>query len=199
MSEFLLPFESILRERGFRVVAGVDEVGKGALFGPVVSCAIIIEEKITGVRDSKLLTPAVREKLMMEIMEKSKDVGIGMASNVEIEEMNIRNATFIAMKRAISALDIQPDFILVDGDFIEGLSIPQLGVIKGDRLVYSIACASIVAKVIRDFTINSFHDFFPQYNLKTNKGYATNFHKKMLELYGFSPLHRANFRGCNDK
>lgn len=198
MSDFSLPLESILKKRGFKSIAGVDEVGKGALFGPVISCAIIIEERISGVKDSKLIGQRIREKLMMEIMEKSIDIGIGIASNVEIEEMNIRNATFLAMKRAISALDIQPDFVIVDGEFIDDLSVPQLGIIKGDRFVYSVACASIVAKVIRDFTVNNLHDFFPQYNLKANKGYATNFHRKMIKLYGFSPLHRANFRGCDD-
>lgn len=198
MSDFSLPLESILKKRGFKSIAGVDEVGKGALFGPVISCAIIIEERISGVKDSKLIGQRIREKLMTEIMEKSIDIGIGIASNVEIEEMNIRNATFLAMKRAISALDIQPDFVIVDGEYIDDLSIPQLGIIKGDRLVYSVACASIVAKVIRDFTVNNLHDFFPQYNLKANKGYATNFHRKMIKLYGFSPLHRANFRGCDD-
>lgn len=198
MSDFSLPLESILKKRGFKSIAGVDEVGKGALFGPVISCAIIIEERISGVKDSKLIGQRIREKLMTEIMEKSIDIGIGIASNVEIEEMNIRNATFLAMKRAISALDIQPDFVIVDGEYIDDLSIPQLGIIKGDRFVYSVACASIVAKVIRDFTVNNLHDFFPQYNLKANKGYATNFHRKMIKLYGFSPLHRANFRGCDD-
>lgn len=198
MSDFSLPLESILKKRGFKSIAGVDEVGKGALFGPVISCAIIIEERISGVKDSKLIGQRIREKLMTEIMEKSIDIGIGIASNVEIEEMNIRNATFLAMKRAISALDIQPDFVIVDGEYIDDLSVPQLGIIKGDRFVYSVACASIVAKVIRDFTVNNLHDFFPQYNLKANKGYATNFHRKMIKLYGFSPLHRANFRGCDD-
>ncbi len=187
--------EFTLKRSGFEIIAGVDEVGKGALFGPVVSCAIIIEEKISGVNDSKLIGQKRRETLMLEILEKSIDVGIGVASNIEIDEMNIRNATFAAMKRAIDALDIKPDFVLVDGDFIEGLEIPQLGVIKGDRLVYSIACASIVAKVVRDFTIMNLDQYFPKYNLKINKGYATNFHRKMIKFYGISPLHRANFRG----
>lgn len=195
MSSFFIPLESIVKKNGFKVVAGVDEVGKGALFGPVVSCAIIIEERINGVKDSKLLRQKRREELMLDIMRKTVDVGIGIASNAEIEEINIRNATFEAMKRAIHALDIKPDFVLVDGEFIEGLEIPQLGVIKGDRLIYSIACASIVAKVVRDLTIKNLHDYFPHYNLNINKGYATNLHKKMIKFYGFSPLHRENFRG----
>ncbi len=195
MSNFLLPLESILKKRGVELIAGVDEVGKGALFGPVISCAIIIEERLKGVKDSKLLSPKKREELMREILEKAVDVGIGIASNVEIEEINIRNATFLAMKRAINALERKPEFVLVDGEFIEGLELPQLGIINGDRLVYSIACASIVAKVLRDLTIKSFHSYFPQYNLNMNKGYATKFHKKMIKFYGVTPLHRSNFRG----
>ncbi len=195
MQNFFLPLESVFKKNGFKNIAGVDEVGKGALFGPVVSCAIIIDERINEVKDSKLLSQKRREKLMLEILEKSIDIGIGVSSNVEIEEINIRNATFTAMVRAIESLDVKPDLILVDGEFIEGLQIPQLGVIKGDRLVYSIACASIVAKVVRDFTMRGLHDYFPQYNLKINKGYATNFHRKMIKYYGLSPLHRANFRG----
>jgi len=195
LPNFFLPLELAFRKNGIKTIAGVDEVGKGALFGPVVSCAIIIDEWINEVRDSKLLSQKRREKLMLEILERSIDIGIGVASNVEIEEINIRNATFAAMRRAIEALDVKPDFILVDGEFIQGLETPQLGVIKGDRLVYSIACASIVAKVVRDFTLKNLHNYFPQYNLKINKGYATNFHRKMIKYYGISPLHRSNFRG----
>lgn len=195
MPNFFLPLECTFKRKGFKTIAGVDEVGKGAIFGPVVSCAIIIDERISEVKDSKLLSQRRREKLMLEILEKSIDIGIGVASNVEIEEINIRNATFAAMMRAIETLDVKPDLILVDGEFIEGLKIPQLGVIKGDRLIYSIACASIVAKVVRDFTIKNLHNYFPQYNLKINKGYATNFHRNMIKYYGLSPLHRANFRG----
>jgi ribonuclease HII len=195
VADIFLPLELALKREGYKLIAGVDEVGKGALFGPVVSCAIIIEERINGVRDSKLLSQRKREKLMKEIVEKSIDVGIGIASNVEIEEMNIRWATFEAMKRAISSLDVRPEFALIDGEYIEGFDIPQLGIIKGDRLIYSIACASIIAKVIRDLAIRDFHKYFPQYNLKRNKGYATIFHKKMIKFYGLSPLHRANFRG----
>ncbi|MGQ9618739.1 MAG: ribonuclease HII [Candidatus Aminicenantia bacterium] len=187
--------EFIIRERGFKKIAGVDEVGKGALFGPVVSCAIIIEEKINGVKDSKLLSQKKREELFEIILDKSLDVGIGIASNVEIEELNIRNATFLAMKRAVLALDLAPDIILVDGEYLEGVDIPRMGIIKGDRLVYSIACASIVAKVARDFIMGNLHNYFPKYNLKINKGYATNLHREMIKYYGCSPLHRAKFRG----
>ncbi len=195
MSNTFIPLESLAKKKGFNIIAGVDEVGRGALFGPVVSCAIIIEEKIDGIKDSKLLSQRKREKLMGEILKKALDIGIGIASNVEIEEINIRNACFLAMKRALFALDIKPDFVLADGEAIEKLDIPQMGIIKGDRFVYSIACASIVAKVIRDHIMKYFHSYFPEYNLKINKGYATNFHREMIRYYGYSPLHRENFRG----
>ena len=191
-------FEQKFFKMGFELIAGVDEAGRGPLAGPVVAGAVILPKRIHHrsrlwrVRDSKLLSERERKELYEIILDKAICVGVGEASPEEIDELNIFNASLLAMERAVKAMSIKPDFCLVDG--IAPLnSPPSLAVKKGDRLCLSIACASIVAKVLRDEKMKEYHELYPQYNFARNKGYATREHKEALLKYGPCPIHRRSF------
>ena len=180
------------------MIAGVDEAGRGPLAGPVVAGAVILPRRIHHrsqlwrVRDSKLLSEKERKELYKIILDKAICVGIGEASPEEIDQLNIFNASLLAMERAVKALNPEPDFCLVDG--IAPLnSPPSLAVKKGDRLCLSIACASIIAKVVRDEKMCQYHQLYPEYNFARNKGYATREHKTALFKYGPCPIHRRSF------
>jgi len=182
-------------------ICGVDEAGRGALAGPVVAAAVILPKfiKLAGVRDSKELTPNQRQKLFAEIKAKAISFGIGIVNHRWIDKINIRNASFRAMKKAISQLDYKPDLILVDGFKIPDLPIKNRGVVKGDKKSLSVASASILAKVIRDEIMTKFHQYFPEYNFKQHKGYPTQKHLKILKSLGPCPIHRQSYgpvRAC---
>ena len=184
--------------QGFQMIAGVDEAGRGPLAGPVVAGAVILPRRIHHrsrlwrVKDSKLLSEKERKELYKIILDKALCVGVGEASPEEIDQLNIFNASLLAMERAVKALNPEPDFCLVDG--IAPLnSPPSLAVKKGDRLCLSIACASIIAKVLRDEKMKEYHELYPQYNFARNKGYATREHKTALFKYGPCPIHRRSF------
>ncbi len=184
-------------------VAGVDEVGRGALFGPVVAAAVLItpEQGRTlaqlGVTDSKQLRPRRREELAQEIRAIALEVQIAQASVAEIDQLNILNASLLAMKRAILALTIAPDGCLIDGNrAIRELPIPQETVVGGDRSEMAIAAASILAKVWRDAEILRLASTYPQYDLAANKGYGTAAHRQALQVFGVSPHHRLSFAPC---
>lgn len=187
-----------------QLVAGVDEVGRGSLFGPVVAGAVILpisslsDLAAAGVKDSKQLSPGKRQKLAEEIKAVSLDWAIGYASTKEIDRLNIFHASLLAMKRAVLKLKkVQPDVCLVDGKWIiPELGIPQQALIKGDRRSLAIASASILAKVWRDDLIDRFALKYPMYDLKSNKGYGTTKHLSALQQYGASPLHRLSFSPC---
>jgi ribonuclease HII len=187
-----------------QLVAGVDEVGRGSLFGPVVAGAVILpisslsDLAAAGVKDSKQLSPGKRQKLAEEIKAVSLDWAIGYASTKEIDRLNIFHASLLAMKRAVLKLKkVQPDICLVDGKWIiPELGIPQQALIKGDRRSLAIASASILAKVWRDDLIDRFALKYPMYDLKSNKGYGTTKHLSALQQYGASPLHRLSFSPC---
>jgi ribonuclease HII len=191
-----LSYERRLHRRGIKCVAGVDEVGRGPLAGPVVAAAVILppEEKIKGLDDSKKLTPKKREELCREIKEKALAIGVGRIGHRLIDRLNIGRANLLAMKKAVEKLKIPPDFLLVDGErnYIK-ISIPQKGISGGDRKCASIAAASIVAKVVRDRIMLRYHKKFPQYGFDQHKGYGTRLHLKSLEELGPCPIHRWSF------
>ncbi|MCC6563512.1 ribonuclease HII [Candidatus Uhrbacteria bacterium] len=180
---------------GFSIFAGVDEVGCGCLAGPVYAGAVILplDSRLGLIRDSKTLNEAQREKLAIKIRERASAWGIGTASVKEIDELNIRQAAFLAMRRAIESLAIQPEAILSDGFMIPGLSIPCRRVIKGDRYVKSIAAASIIAKVARDEELNRLDQAYPGYGLAKHKGYGTKTHQLALKKLGATEIHRQSY------
>lgn len=182
--------------RGFRLISGIDEAGRGPLAGPVVAAAVILPKRVSlpGVTDSKCLTPAQREELDEKIRSRAAAIGIGVVDNLEIDRINILQATFRAMMAAIEQLPIQPDFLLIDGPYKLPLAIEQKGIPRGDSLSLSIASASIIAKVHRDRIMCECHEQFPQYGFDSHKGYATAQHCEALRKHGPCPLHRMTFR-----
>ena len=186
-------YERRYAEKG--LIAGVDEVGRGPLFGPVAAAAVILDpgSEILYLNDSKKLSEARREALYDEIMEKAIAVGVGMVSAARIDEINILQATYEAMREAISKLSPRPDFLLADAVTIPGLSVPQLGIIKGDAKSLSIAAASVIAKVTRDRLMYEYDALYPGYGLAKNKGYGTAEHIEALRRLGPTPLHRRSF------
>jgi ribonuclease HII len=192
-----LSHEHRLQALGFRLVAGVDEVGRGSLAGPVVAAAVILDpvRPVRGLRDSKLLTAAQRETLSGRITASALAVGIGESEAGEIDAVNILRATHAAMRRALDGLGMEPDFVLVDALTIPGVEKPQEGLVHGDRLSASIAAASIVAKVHRDALMTRCHERWPCYRFDANKGYGTPDHLGALRRHGASPIHRTTFHG----
>ncbi|NEP56529.1 MAG: ribonuclease HII [Symploca sp. SIO2G7] len=186
-----------------QLVAGVDEVGRGALFGPVVAAAVILPAStlpqlaLAGVKDSKQLSPSRRLKLAQEIKKLAIDWKIGFATKEEIDEINILQASLLAMKRAVLELQVKPDLCLVDGkQSLKELPVPQQNMIKGDQRSLEIAAASVVAKVWRDDLVMGLATKYPNYDLTANKGYGTPRHLLALQQHGPSPQHRLSFRPC---
>lgn len=188
--------ENAVRRLGFSRVVGVDEVGRGSLAGPVVVAAVVLhpERRIPGVRDSKLLTPAARERLYGEILDRAVCWTIASASPDEVDALNVHQASLQAMRRAVNDLVPLPDFALVDGFRIPGLYLPQRHLIGGDRRCAAIAAASIVAKVTRDRQMRELHTHDPRYGFDRHKGYATAQHLHAVARFGYSSVHRRSFR-----
>lgn len=187
--------ERALIAEGFSIFAGVDEVGCGCFAGPVYAAAVILpfNSRLGLIRDSKTLSAKQREMLSIKIRERATAWAVGSATVQEIDELNIRQAAFLAMRRAIQSLDVQPQIILSDGFMIPGLSIPCRRVIKGDRYVKSIAAASIIAKVDRDAEMDRLDETYPEYGFAQHKGYGTPQHQKALKRHGATPIHRMSF------
>ena len=187
-------FERVLREQGFSLIAGIDEVGRGPLAGPVVASAVILPETfyLPGLNDSKKIPEAKRELFYETIMEEAIAVGTGIVHNEEIDEMNIYEATKKAMITAVTQLAQQPDHLLIDAMKLD-LPIPQLSIIKGDAKSVSIAAASIVAKVTRDRMMKEYAKEYPYYGFDKNMGYGTSVHLDALHAYGLTPWHRRSF------
>lgn len=180
----------------YSVVAGVDEVGRGPLVGDVVTAAVILDpnKPIQGLADSKKLSAAKRNQLAAEIQEKALCFSIARASVTEVDELNILQATLLAMKRAVLGLSIQPDFCLIDGNKIpQGLPCPAEAVVKGDSKIAAISAASILAKVARDAEMLALHEQYPQYGFAQHKGYGTAIHLAALAEYGPIGQHRRSF------
>lgn len=177
-------------------LAGMDEVGRGPLAGPVVACAVIMpasERAIRGVDDSKRLLPDVREKLAVRIRERAVCIALGAASAREIDRYNIYHATTLAMKRALRSLGSLPNHVVLDGRPIRDLGVAHSAVVGGDGRCYSVACASIIAKVTRDRLMRRLAVRYPLYGWDHNVGYATPHHMAALDAYGATPHHRASF------
>ncbi len=191
--------EKQLWAQGYKLVAGVDEVGRGALAGPVMAAAVILPADIKGsrlskVRDSKLLTAKQREELYDCVKEAALATGIGSVSNEEIDKVGIAKATQKAMKLAVESLCQTPDYLLIDFFKIPDVTLPQKGVVEGDTLCLSIACASIIAKVSRDRMMTELDEVHPGYNFAEHKGYGTSEHLACLRKLGPSPVHRRSFQ-----
>jgi len=195
------PCPSLERERalwveGRGLVAGIDEAGRGPLAGPVVAAAVVFPatyHPIRGVRDSKLLTPAARVRLAVLIRKRAQAVGVGAASVHEIDSLNIRRATILAMRRALDRLSIRPELILVDGVPCPELGCVHEAIVDGDALCHSIAAASIIAKTVRDRLMQRLAHYHPAYAWTTNKGYGTPEHLAALAEHGFTAHHRKSF------
>jgi ribonuclease HII len=193
-------FEKMFYRRGYHRIAGLDEVGRGPLAGPVVAAAVILPKD--GIRerlyDSKKISSKKREQLSRTIFAEAQGVGIGIVGQEEIDRLNILQATLRAMVLAIENLPFPPDFLLIDGTQGLKFSIPQKSIPKGDQLSNSIAAASIVAKVTRDHMMLECHQKYPQYNFARHKGYGTKEHRKAIEKFGICELHRKTFRGVKE-
>ena len=181
-----------------KYICGVDEAGRGPFAGPVVAGAVILdladpEREILYLNDSKKLSEKKREALYDEIMEKAVSVGIGIVESQVIDEINILQATYKAMREAVANLSVQPDFILADAVTIPGITIPQEGIVKGDAKSVSIAAGSIIAKVTRDRIMREYDKLYPEYGFASHKGYGTKAHIEAIRKYGMLDIHRRSF------
>lgn len=192
-------FEKLLHDEGCRLVAGVDEAGRGPLAGPVVAAAVIFPQAYlnSAINDSKKLTARKRDELYKIIMEDALAVGIGVADAGVIDRINILQASLQAMREAALELSCTPDYLLIDGIYTLDLPMRQKSLVKGDSLSVSIAAASIVAKVSRDRIMDMYHRQFPAYNFHQNKGYGTFEHRKVLKEIGMCKIHRRSFHVRN--
>ena len=188
-------FEGILRRHGYTAVAGVDEVGRGALAGPVVAAAVVLRGggDYREIRDTKVLSAGIREVLAERIRREAVAVGLGAVDESEIDRINILQATRKAMIHAVSSLPLRPEMVLVDGFWLPDLDVPCMGIVKGDSRCYAIAAASIVAKVYRDSLMTSLAGTFPYYGFERNKGYGSDFHRRAIAEHGPCPIHRRSF------
>lgn len=187
-------FERKLHDEGYTLIAGVDEVGRGPLAGPVAATAIIMPKDcyIEGVTDSKKVSPKKRKELKKQILERAIAVSTIFINEKIIDEVNIYEATKLAMYQAINGLDPKPDYVLIDAMPLD-LDIPHESIIKGDEKSFTIACASIIAKEARDELMDEFDQKYPEYDFKQNKGYPTKKHRNALLTYGVTPIHRRTY------
>lgn len=201
--EGMLRYERALWEDGVQFIAGVDEAGRGPLAGPVVAAAVVFasDVSIAGIDDSKRLTPTRREELFEEIMGEALAVATGIVTEKEIDRMNVLQATFKAMRMAIGSLSIRPEHILIDGRPLPEKFFHQTAIIGGDRQSYSVAAASIVAKVTRDRMMVAYDKVYPQYGFARHKGYGTKKHVEAIRLHGPCEIHRKTFqiKGWEDR
>jgi ribonuclease HII len=193
----LYAYDAAFRAKGYAVIAGVDEAGRGPLAGPVVAAAVILPEglKIEGIRDSKVVPQKERERLFREISLGAAGIGIGVVAAEEIDRINILEATKRAMQEAVKALPRVPDLLLIDALYLSSLPIEQKPIIKGDAKSASIAAASIIAKVHRDEIMLRYHALYPHYGFDRHKGYGTKAHLSKINEYGPCPIHRRSFGG----
>ena len=189
-------FEERARHKGYSLIAGIDEAGRGPLAGPVVAAAVILPRDIElpGVRDSKKMSPGAREKAFPLILRRALSCGVGTVSNKDIDEINILQASREAMRRALLSLPMKPQFLLVDGINTVPVPLPQECIKKGDLLSLSISAASVLAKVYRDRIMTSCHRDYPLYGFDRHKGYGTRRHLEALRRYGPCPIHRRTFK-----
>ena len=192
----LLAYEKKYWQKGLVNIVGIDEAGRGPLAGPVVAACVVLHKNSTikGVNDSKKLSPKKRDELFDIIVEKAADVSVGIANEDDIDKLNILQATFLAMKRAVGNLKVTPDQLLVDGPYSNIKMYSVETIIKGDSKSASVASASIIAKVTRDRIMEEYHNIYPEYNFIKHKGYGTKFHIEQLLKYKATPIHRKSFK-----
>ena len=195
MSNNMWEIENSYFEKGFRLICGVDEAGRGPLAGPVCAAAVILppNHNIPGLNDSKKLSDKKRRELYPLIKEQAVAYGIAFASEQEIDDINILQATFLAMQRAIDQLSVKPDFALIDGNREKDFGVPVKTVVHGDSLSASIAAASVLAKVTRDDLMLKLSEQYPQYAFDIHKGYGTKAHYEAISVHGPCPIHRMTF------
>ena len=193
--ETMLEYEKDLYSKGYEYICGIDEAGRGPLCGPVVAAAVILKkgDKIEGVNDSKKLSEKKRELIFDEIKQRAVAWSVGIVDEKTIDEINILEATRLAMKKAVEGLSTKPEYALVDAEKKVPIDVPYTPIIKGDALSESIAAASIIAKVTRDRLIIELDKEYPEYNFAKNKGYGTKEHTDAIKKYGLSPVHRTSF------
>ena len=196
--------EKLLGARGYHLIAGVDEVGRGPLAGPVMAAAVILPCNLSGdwlaeVRDSKQLSPLKRDFLSPKIQEAAVSVGVGAAGHDIIDAWGILEATHVAMKMAVRQLSVTPDYLLIDHVHLTEMPMPQKNITNGDSLCFSIACASIIAKVARDYLMVEYDKEYPGYEFARHKGYCTRVHLALLHHWGPCPIHRRSFRPVKEK
>lgn len=191
----MMEYEESLYLKGYNLIGGIDEAGRGPLCGPVVAAVVILKqgEYIEKVNDSKKLSEKTREKLYEEIISKAIDYSVGIVDEKVIDEINILEATRLAMKKAVEGLKIKPEYILVDAEKKVPIDIPYLPIIRGDSLSISIASSSIIAKVTRDRMLQEMDKEYPEYNFKKNKGYGTAEHISAIKEHGLCKIHRKTF------
>lgn len=199
MAESIRQFEHQALRQGYCRIAGIDEVGRGPLAGPVVASAVMLSDDfaVTGITDSKRLSPGVRLRLHDEIYANARAVGIGIVDPVEIDRINILQASLQAMSMAVDNLRPAPDCLLIDGQWPIGAEIYQQTLVKGDMRSISVAAASIVAKVTRDRIMERYSEDYPEYGFSGHKGYPTRAHARALEEHGWCPIHRRSFKGVS--
>ena len=193
--------EEKLFNTGYNFIGGIDEAGRGPLAGPVVAACVVCSpnfnfsnEKLGLIKDSKRLTAKKREELYHVIKDEFCEVGIGICDHNTIDKINVLQAAFLAMKKSIGALKQKPEYVILDGRFfIPNISLEQKAIIRGDESIFSIAAASIIAKVARDQIMQEMHELYPQYGFAQHKGYGTKFHLETLQKYGPCPIHRKSF------
>lgn len=188
-------YETEAHNEGFNVVCGVDEAGRGPLAGPVFAAAVILPENYTHdiLNDSKKLSEKKRDLVYDDIVRDAVSWSVGVATEKEIDQVNILNATFLAMKRAVEGLNIKPDLAYIDGNRYPNTGVKEITIVKGDSKCMSVAAASIIAKVSRDRFMIAMDEKFPQYQFSKHKGYGTKLHYEMIEKYGISEIHRRSF------
>ncbi len=190
-------FEKKGIEKGFSCIAGIDEAGRGPLAGPVVSASVILpfSFSVPDIKDSKKLTPKKRACLYEKIYEQALSIGIGIVDSIEIDRINILQASLMSMAMSVENLNPQPDYLLIDGQFKIPSDLPQQPIIRGDSLSISIAAASIIAKVTRDRLMVEYHYYYPEFGFFQHKGYPTKAHKQAIKEFGYCPIHRLSFKG----
>lgn len=189
--------DASLRQKGYAIIAGIDEAGRGPIAGPVVAASVVLSDdiRIKGLRDSKKVPEKERESLFWDVLCAAKGIGVGVVEHDEIDRLNILQSTKLAMKWALDDLGIVPDMLVIDAVALPSVPIRQISPFKAESKSASVAAASIIAKYVRDSIMLHYHDIYPQYNFKRNKGYGTREHLGLIRLHGPSPIHRKSYAG----